>query len=77
MCSSGELTKPFSERDFEPFDSRKEVRQDPGTRQVADPEGESLDEIVSLGMEWAKRRNALKSAQKELRDQVARKRRQR
>jgi hypothetical protein len=69
MCSSGKLTKPFSERDFEPFDSRKEARQTTGT-EVADPEGESLDEIVSLGMEWAKRRNGLKSAQKELRDQV-------
>jgi hypothetical protein len=69
MCNSGDLTEPFSERDFEPFDSRKEARQ-ATEMEVTDPKGESLDEIVSLGMEWAKRRNALKSAQKYLRDQV-------
>jgi len=67
MCSSGELTEPFSERDFEPFDSRKEARR-AKKAEAADPEGESLDEIVSLGREWAKRHKALKSAQKELRD---------
>jgi hypothetical protein len=69
MCDSGELTEPFSERDFEPFDSRNEVRQDTKT-EVTDPEGESIDEIVSLGTDWSKRRNALKAAQKDLRDQV-------
>jgi hypothetical protein len=69
MCSSGELTKPFGERDFAPFDSRKEAREDQ-EGEVADPDGESLDEIVTLAVEWAKRRNALKSAQKSLREQA-------
>jgi hypothetical protein len=69
MCTSGELTEPFRERDFEPFDSRKEARQDPND-EVADPEGGALDEIVILAMAWAKRRNALKSAQKRLREQT-------
>jgi hypothetical protein len=69
MCNSGKLTEPFSERHFEPFDTRKAARQD-RKKEVADPEGESLDEIVSLGRDWSKRRNALKAAQKELRDQV-------
>jgi hypothetical protein len=69
MCSSGELSEPFGEREFEPFDSRKEASE--GQKgEVSDPEGESLDAIVTLAMEWAKRRNALKSAQKELQRQT-------
>ena len=66
MCSSGELTEPFAERDFEPYDSRKEKRR-AAKEEVADPEGESLAEIVSMGMAWAKRRKALNSARKDLR----------
>lgn len=69
MCSSGELTEPFAERDFKPFDSRNESRKR-GDAQVTDPEGESLDEIVSTAMEWAKRRSARKSALKDLREQA-------
>jgi hypothetical protein len=70
MCSSGKLTKPFSERDFEPFDSRKDARHARET-EITDPEGESLNQIVSLGLAWAKRRSALKIAQTDLRRQVA------
>jgi hypothetical protein len=69
MCSSGELTEPFREREFEPFDSRKETREDKEA-EVGDPEGETLDEIVTLATGWTKRRSALKSAQKELRAQI-------
>jgi hypothetical protein len=69
MCSSGELTEPFAEREFEPFDSRNEVRDEDG-EEVTDPDGETLDEIVLLAMAWAKRRNARKSAQKDLREQA-------
>jgi hypothetical protein len=69
ICSSGKLTRPFAEREFEPFDSRKEARRD-REEEFSDPEGESLDEIVALAMVWANTRNALKSAQKSLREQV-------
>jgi hypothetical protein len=69
MCSSGKLTKPFRKREFEPFDTRKETRAEQES-DVTDPDGEALDEIVTLATEWAKRRNALKAAQKELRVQV-------
>jgi hypothetical protein len=69
MCSSGKLTKPFREREFEPFDSRKETHEDEESV-VSDPEGETLADIVALATAWAKRRNAPRCAQKGLRDQV-------
>src|SRR5438067_173863 len=67
LCSSGELIDPFEERDFEPLDSRKEnaeSSEDPEA--VADPGGESLDNILELGKQWAKRHSARKLAKKDL-----------
>jgi len=69
MCGSGELTEPFRERDFEPFDSRKVARQ-AGETKVTDPEGEALEDVIAFGINWAKRHKALKAAQKDLRDRV-------
>lgn len=60
MCSSGKLTEPFAERDFEPFDSRKQPKAT-GQR-PSDPPGETLDEIVATAAGWAKRRDAKKRA---------------
>jgi len=68
MCSSGKLVEPFDERNFEPFDSRKEwwQRQSPDE---SDPEHESLDDLVEAGKQWAKRHDARKLAKKDLKDQ--------
>jgi hypothetical protein len=60
MCSSGKLTPPFPERDFEPFDSRKQPKA--ADTRPADPPGESLDEVVATAGSWAKRRAAKKRA---------------
>ncbi len=68
MCGSGELVEPFSERRFEPFDSRtQEGDRGASPGQASDPEGESLDEIIELGRRWAERHAARKACQKELR----------
>jgi hypothetical protein len=63
MCASGKLTPKFAERDFEPFDSRK----DAPAGAAADPPGESLDDIVAAGAAWAKRKGVRKEAIKEAR----------
>lgn len=70
ICTSGELIEPFDERNFEPFDSRKEAVRSEGTDEVVDPEGESLDDILELGRRWAKRHGARKLAQKDLKSQT-------
>jgi hypothetical protein len=67
ICGSGELTEPFPERNFEPFDSRKQIDDRGADRgAVTDPEGETLDDIVELGKRWAKRHGARKACQKDL-----------
>lgn len=58
MCSEPELTEPFSEREFEPFDSRIPAGAPAGAGRVVDPEGESLDDIVELGRRWVERHSA-------------------
>jgi hypothetical protein len=65
ICTSGELADPFDERNFEPFDSREEESESDET--ASDAEGESLDEIVELAKNWAKRHSARKQAMKDLR----------
>jgi hypothetical protein len=72
VCNSGELTEPFSERVFEPFDSRKEPPENgQEIATIVDPQGESMDELVELLRRWAKRHNALDSARKALRERIA------
>ena len=59
MCNSGKLTRRFKDRTFQPFDSRTGSAGE--DKEVADPEGESLDDIVRLGREWAQRHRARKT----------------
>jgi hypothetical protein len=59
VCSSGKLTPKFAERDFEPFDSRKEPRT---ATAPADPPGEALDDVVATAAAWAKRHDTRKRA---------------
>jgi hypothetical protein len=67
MCSSGKLVEPFAERDFEPFDSRKELAEagDAAAAAVSDPKGESLNDLLDAARRWAKRHDVRKQAQKE------------
>ena len=63
--------KAFGERNFTPFDSRKEaVKRGQSPAKVVDPEGESLDDLVALAKQWAKRHSARKSAQRELKQNL-------
>jgi hypothetical protein len=70
MCSSGELIESFEERHFEPFDSRTEAKSRETERAAADPQGETLDDLVELASNWAKRHAAKEAARKELRSQM-------
>ncbi len=70
MCTSGEVVEPFRERNFEPFDSRIEAEGREKKVAGADPEGESLDDIVELVERWAKRHAVKELARKELRGQT-------
>jgi hypothetical protein len=72
ICSSGKLVEPFDERDFEPFDSRDVAESEESEETSADPEGESLDDIVELAEQWAKRHRAREAARKQLRRQIPR-----
>jgi hypothetical protein len=72
MCSSGKLTRAFKERQFEPFDSRKQATNaGEASAKITDPEGESLDAITTLGQHWAKRHQARKKAQAALKEALA------
>lgn len=69
---SGELIEPFSEWSFEPFDSRLQAdHTEPGPGKVADPEGESLDDLLGIGKRWAARHSVRKSAEHDLKKQVS------
>ena len=71
MGSSGELIEPFSAWDFEPLDSRlKADVAEPGPGKLADPDGESLDDLVELGKRWAARHSVRKLADHDLKKQV-------
>lgn len=70
ICTSGELIEPFDEREFEPFDSRVDNnvhKTDPAT---ADPEGESLNDLVEIAERWVKRHGVRKASRKEMRQQT-------
>jgi hypothetical protein len=58
MCNSGKLTRRFSERDFEPFDSRKDLCEEDNSL----PTDDSLEEIIELARQWADRTSARKKA---------------
>jgi hypothetical protein len=68
-CSSGKLTKAFAARNFEPFDSRKDgPKKAKDKAEIVDPEGESLDALMTAARRWAKRHGARKAAQRDLRE---------
>jgi|HubBroStandDraft_6_1064221.scaffolds.fasta_scaffold14060_3 hypothetical protein len=67
MCKSGELTEPFDDRNFEPFDSRLEPSPSGAKGANDDPPGETLDDLVELARLWAKRHAVKAAARKELR----------
>ncbi len=56
ICASGQLVEPFAERQFEPYDSRKlGEASESGEVPVTDAEGETLDDLIELGRQWAER----------------------
>ena len=69
MCASGKLVEPFPERDFEPFDSRKERRRRADAT-AEDAPGESLDDLLALARRWAARHGVRKLARKEAKPQA-------
>ncbi len=74
VCGSGRLVEPRPELDFEPFDSRQQEQgseAEPGSGRVDDPEGESLDDLVSLGKRWAERNSVRKMAEQDLKNKVS------
>lgn len=70
MCGSGKLVAKFSERNFSPFDSRKETSERRPAKAV-DPDGESLDDLVESVKQWAKRHSARKSAGRDFKANIA------
>jgi len=70
MCDSGKLTKRFTERNFEPFDSR---RGKTAGRQVAAEAGstDTLDTTVADLQKWAERRGLVRAAQKDFKEWLA------
>lgn len=72
MCNSGELVEPFKERKFEPFDSRLEGAGRETDAASADPEGESLSDIVEMVERWVKWHAVRKTSRKELRQRMQR-----
>jgi hypothetical protein len=59
MCTSGKLTRPFKERVFEPFDSRKQVVPPIGE---ADSTDNTLADAVESLQKWAKSHSATDTA---------------
>jgi hypothetical protein len=68
ICSSGALTEPIAEREFEPY--KPDDEKGPGESAAADPEGESLDDIYDLGKAWGKRHDVRKLARQALKNEV-------
>jgi hypothetical protein len=71
MCTSGELVEPFTERNFEPFDSRVQEDEQSADRAPEDPEGESLGDIVEIAERWVKRHGVRKTSRKEVRQRTS------
>ncbi len=72
MLTSGQLVEPAPDLNFVPFDSRLQAddeSREAGT--VADPEGESLDELVDAGKRWAERHSVREMAEKDVKKQVS------
>jgi hypothetical protein len=66
MCGSGQLSEPFAQREFEPFDTRLIPTGHAGLNNVVDPEGHNLQDLIDLGRVWAARHSPLQIAEREL-----------
>jgi len=66
MCSSGELTEPISEREFEPLDASSMQDGSAEAAPAIDPEGETLDDLIGICKAWGKRRDVRKLAKQDL-----------
>jgi hypothetical protein len=70
MCDSGKLTQRFTERNFEPFDSRKE--KTPGRpAAAAGGSADTLDAMVADLQKWAERHGLVKAAQRSFKEWLA------
>lgn len=65
--SSKKLVEPFNAWEFEPFDSRLS-ESNKSRNKVADPEGESLDDIMELCKRWSKRHMTARISKADLRE---------
>jgi hypothetical protein len=71
MCGSGKLTKRFTERDFEPFDSRKEkTRPEKSDKTRAEPE-DTLEATVASLQKWSGRHGLAKAVQRGFKEWLA------
>jgi hypothetical protein len=70
MCDSGKLTKRFTERDFEPFDTRREKAPGRPATAEAGP-ADTLDAAVADLQKWAERHGLAKAAQKSFKEWLA------
>jgi hypothetical protein len=69
MCASGKLTKRFTERNFEPFDSRKEKKRPAATAGTTQSGSkDTLDETVAALQKWVERHGLVKAAQKRFKE---------
>ena len=68
-CASGKLTKRFTERNFEPFDSRKQKKR-PVASAATTQSGskDTLDETVAALQKWVERHGLVKAAQKHFKE---------
>ena len=64
MCSSGKLTKAFKEREFEPFDSRKEAPKAAGVESAE----QELEKFGNSVKQYVKRRGLDKQVKKKLKE---------
>lgn len=68
MCSSGKLTKPFKERNFEPFDGKKSNASIGIEEQEMD---QTLETTVSTLQKWTDKKKLVKIAERQCKEWIA------
>jgi hypothetical protein len=70
MCASGKLTKRFTERNFEPLDSRKEKKRPVASAGTTTQSGskDTLEETVAALQKRVERHGLVKAAQKRFKE---------
>jgi hypothetical protein len=71
MCGSGKLTKRFAEREFEPFDTRKEKAPAGTSPETGAGPEDVLDATVTALQKWAERHGLVDVAQRSLKEWLA------